>query len=92
MIASTSLVLLLSYCIEKGKTISDPERLLPLKNLEMPTDMKSLKLALSLFSYYSQWIPKFSKIIHPLVICKEIPLQANRAESFLAEESLIGTQ
>ena len=50
--------------------------------------MKSLKCALGLFSNYSQWIPIFSEIIHPIVTCIEFPLQSTRADSFNALKSL----
>lgn len=55
----------------------------------MTIDVKSFKRAIGLFSYYLQWIPKFSKIIRSLITCKELPLQANRANSFHALKSLI---
>ena len=95
-ISSTSSIQLLGYCIEKGKIKPDPERLQPLKNLPVPSDAKSLKRAVGLFSYYSQWIPKFSDIIHPLVNCKDFPLKSDHINAFnylktLIENSVITT-
>ena len=55
----------------------------------MPTDMKLLKGAIGLFSYYSYWFPNFSEIVHPLVTCKGFTLQANREDSFHELKSLI---
>ena len=37
---------------------------------------------LGLFSYYSQWIPKFSDPIKPLSSCKTFPLPSTAVEAF----------
>jgi len=37
---------------------------------------------LGLFSYYSQWIPKFSDRIKPLASCKTFPLPSTAVEAF----------
>jgi hypothetical protein len=52
----------------------DPERLRPLKELEPPCNAAAFKRTLGMFSYYSQWIPKFSDLFRPLVSANEFPL------------------
>ena len=88
-ISSVSTIQLLGYAIEHGKMKPDPDRLKPLKDLPAPTDAKSLKRVIGLFSYYSQWIPRFSEIIHPLVTCNDFPLTTELIDSFNHVKSLI---
>ena len=57
---STRRLAILGYIIEEGEICPDPERLRPLRELPVPTDAKSLGRCKGLFSYYSQWIPRFS--------------------------------
>ena len=88
-ISSVSTIQLLGYSIEHGKVKPDPDRLKPLRDLPAPKDGKALKRAIGLFSYYSQWIPKFSELIHPLVACTEFPLNSTLLSSFNEVKSLI---
>lgn len=37
---------------------------------------------MGLFSYYSQWVPKFSYRIKPITSCKTFPLSSEAAEAF----------
>ena len=60
----------------------DPERMQPLANLLVPTDSKALKRALGLFSYYSQWISKFSDKVKPLTGDAIFPLSAEAVAAF----------
>ena len=60
--------------MENGNICPDAGRLQPLKKLPSPHDSKSLKRVLGLFSHYSQWIPKFSDKVAPLLKSKTFPL------------------
>ena len=59
-ISSVETINILGFLISKGTLRPDPERMQPLRDLPVPHDPASLKRALGLFSYYSQWISKFS--------------------------------
>ena len=65
-----------------GQVRPDPERLRPLKKLPYPSDGKSMKRALGLFSYYSKWIQKFSDKIKPLSQCQQFPLGDDEKMAF----------
>ena len=87
---------MLGYCIERGQIKPDPDRLKPLREIPIPSDKKSLKRAMGLFSYYSQLIPKFSEMIHPLASSIEFPIPARLISIFnhlkeLIANSMIGT-
>ena len=59
-VSSKRSINLLGYCISNGEIRPDPERLIALDDPKIPDSPKSLKKkTLGLFSYYSQWIPKF---------------------------------
>ena len=64
----------LGYSISKGSLKPDSERLAPLRNLNAPLDKAALRRALGLFSYYSHWIPQFSKKIAPLLTETKFPM------------------
>ena len=70
------------YIIEEGTIRPDPDRLRPLRELPIPHDSRSMSRCLGLFSYYSQWIPKFSDRIKPLASCKTFPLPSTAVEAF----------
>lgn len=72
----------LGYNIANGTIKPDPERLLPLKNSPVPSDPKSLKRTLGLFSYYSHWIPNFSKKITRLTNVTNFPISNECAIDF----------
>ncbi|KAI0985573.1 hypothetical protein GJ496_007554 [Pomphorhynchus laevis] len=72
----------LGYRVANGTIKPDPERLLPLKNLPVPSDPKSLKRALGLFSYYSCWFPNFSKKITRLINVTNFPINNECARDF----------
>ena len=57
----TKSVKLLGFLIENGQIQPDPDRIKPLKDLPLPTDSKSLKRTIGMFSHYSSWLPYFSK-------------------------------
>ena len=55
-----------------GSLRLDADRLSPPKRITSPKRQKPLYV--SLFSYYSQWIAKFSEEIRPLVMAELFPL------------------
>ena len=65
-ISSVQQIQMLGYLISHMQVRPDPDRMAPLLNLPIPSDLKALNRARGLFSYYSQWIPKFSDKIKPL--------------------------
>ena len=81
-IFSTQRLPIFGYIIEEGTIRPDPDRLRPLRELPIPRDSKSLKRSPGMFSYYSQWIPKFSDQIKPLAGCKSFPLSPPAVEAF----------
>ena len=79
---STTKLFILGSVVENGEIRPDPERLKPLQDLSPPTDPKSLKRILGLFSYYSPWIRDFSDKIKLLVKADTFPLSAEVCASF----------
>ena len=61
----------------------------PLRDLPLPHDSKSMKRVLGLFSYYSQWVPKFSDLIQPLVNTVSFPVQEEGIVAFHKIKDLI---
>jgi hypothetical protein len=51
---------MLGFMISEGVVKPDPDRMQPLVDLPIPHNPASLKRSLGLFSYYSQWVSKFS--------------------------------
>ena len=92
---STRTISILGSIVSEGEIRPDPERLTPLQQLPAPTDMKSQKRMIGLFSYYSQWIKDFSDKIRPLMQNEEFPLpeEAHKAFDLLKldiEHSVVG--
>ena len=81
-ISSVTEINMIGYLISKGEIKPDPERMEPLLKLPLPHDGASLKRALGLFSYYSQWIPKYSDMIQPLINKPTFPLPSAAREVF----------
>ena len=81
-IFSTQRLPVFGYIIEEGTIRPDPDRLRPLRELPIPHDSKSMSRCLGLFSYYSQWIPRFSDRIKPIASCKSFPLPPPAVEAF----------
>ena len=81
-IASVTEIRMLGYLISNKNIRPDPERMQPLINLPIPTDQTSLKRALGLFSYYSQWVPKYSDALRPLCSNPSFPLGASAVAAF----------
>ena len=81
-IAAVPKINILGYCVGNGNIKPDPERLRPLLNLPAPHDVKSLKRALGLFSYYAKWVVNFSDKIFHLKSTKSFPLLPKALEEF----------
>ena len=81
-IFSTRRLPVFGYIIKEGTIRPDPERLRPLRKLPIPHDSKSMIRCLGLFSYYSQWIPRFSDRIKPIASCKSFPQPSPAVEAF----------
>ena len=81
-IASVTEIQMLGYCISHLKVKPDPERMKPLLELPVPEDSKTLKRSLGLFSYYSQWINKFSDKVKPLTGDVSFPLTDDAVSAF----------
>lgn len=88
---STRSLHILGYVIEEGFIRPDPERLRPLHNLPLPMDMKSLRRALGLFAYYSQWICNFSDKIRPLSNTTTFPVTVEAEKAFQQLKEDIGS-
>ena len=80
---STTSLNLLGYEVSHQQIKPDTERLRLLQEPPAPIDAKSLKPTLGLFSYYSRWIPHFSKKFAPLVKIKTFPLDSSCIEAFI---------
>ena len=81
-ILSQTSVNFLGYHISNGILRPDPERLRPLRELPIPLDKTSLKRAMGLFSYYSQWVPNFSSKLRPLIKSENFPLSEAAIQAF----------
>lgn len=73
---------LLGYNVSHREIKPDADRLEPLRKLQPPVNTASLKRILGIFSYYSHWIPHFSKKIQPLVASKSFPISRAGLEAF----------
>ena len=81
-IISVREISMIGYLISHGSIKPDPERMKPLINLPIPENPAALKRALGLFSYYSQWIPKFSEKIKSLTGNPNFPLSDEAKHAF----------
>jgi len=68
--------------ISFNKVEPDPDRLQPLLDLPPPTNLKELKRASGVFSYYSKWIPNFSATAPPLLRTTCFPLSESAFRAF----------
>ena len=73
---------MLGYLISYRSVKPDPDRMKPLHDLPIPHNQQSLKRAMGLFSYYSQWIPRFSDKIQPLINDPVFPLSQSAIMAF----------
>ena len=67
---------------EDKSVFSNAEFLRPLRELRIPQNKTSLPRVLGLFSYYSQWMPKFSDKIRPLITANLFPLDSESIKTF----------
>ena len=81
-ILRVSTIKLLGYQVSHRIIQPDPDRLAPLRDLAPPQTIKAQQRIVGLFSYNSQWIPRFSDKINPLVHNQTFPLPQNVLESF----------
>lgn len=88
-IISKSSITLLGYLVGHKSIRPDPERLRPLNDLPAPTNTGELRRTLGLFSYYSQWIPRFSAVIRPLSSSKSFPLQEEAIRAFESLKEIV---
>ena len=77
-----SQIQLLGHLVGNGEIKPDPERIAPLKDLEVPKSEKDLQRILGLFNYLSKWVPNFSKIIRPLVQNEAFSLSNDAISTF----------
>ena len=89
MYFSTQCLPVFGYIIEEGTICPDPERLRPLRELSIPQNSKSTSRCLGLFSYYSQWIPRFLDRIRPIASYKTFPLPRPAVEGFESLKNMI---
>ena len=73
---------MLGYLISYLTIKPDPGRMQPLLKLPVPDDINALKRALGLFSYYAQWVNRFSDKIKPLTGVPDFPLSDEAVSSF----------
>ena len=71
-VISASSIDVLGYIVRDGNIRPDPERLRPLNELPLSTNVQSQRKTLGLFAYYAKWIPEFSSKPIPSE-CKRIP-------------------
>ena len=64
-VISASSINVAGYLVRCGNIRPVPERLCPLKELPLPTNVQSLRRTLGLFAYYAKWIPEFSSKSNP---------------------------
>lgn len=88
-IFSKQSIKLLGYQIQNNTIKPDEDRLTPLINLPVPTDMPSLKRVLGLFAHYSKWIKNFSEKIHPMVAVAKFPMNNEAIACFEELKSAI---
>lgn len=70
------------YLISHLTIKPDPDRMKPLFKFPVPDDPNALKRALGLFSYYAQWVERFSDKIKPLTRGLEFPLSPDAIAAF----------
>ena len=78
---STTSINLLGHHISDEEIKPDPDRMNPLRELPPPSDTRTLKSVIGLFSHY-KWIPNFSAKIKPPTSMKVFPLQAEALKAF----------
>ena len=67
----------------------EAERLRPLKEYPVPNNNESLRQAIGMLSYYSQWIPNFSDKVRPLAVSTTFPINNDALNAFYSLKSEI---
>ena len=80
-IISATSITLLGYTIRNNQITPDYDRLRPLLEMPPPTNLKSQKRMVGMFSYYSKFIKNFSEKIHLLNRNVIFPIPSNVSES-----------
>ena len=70
---SETSIKLLGYEVSNGSLKPDQDRVAALLSMKPPGNMKEHQHILGLFSYYVQWIPKFSQTVKPLLSTSKFP-------------------
>ena len=81
-ILSTQSLPILGYLIKNKNILPDPDRVKPLVELPVPSDMPGMKRVIGMFAYFSKFIPKFSDRINPLVKASKFPLSPEEVTAF----------
>ena len=81
-ISSTTSITLLGYTASKDSISPDQRRLQPLIDMPPPTNLKSQKRVIGMFSYYSKFIDKFSEKIRPLNKNTTFPVPRSVLDAF----------
>ena len=81
-ILSTRSLHILGYLLKDGQILPDPDRVKPLMDLPVPSDLPGLKRVIGMFAYFSKFIPKFSDRINPLVKASKFPLTSEEISAF----------
>lgn len=75
-------ITLLGYNVSNNSISPDQRRLQPLLDMPPPTNLKSQKRVIGMFSYYSKFIDKFSEKIRPLNKNTTFPVPKSVVDAF----------
>ena len=81
-ISSVKSINILGYLISKNTIRPDLSRMQPLLDLPLPGNPASLQRALGIFSYYAQWVSRYSDRIQPLIGNPQFPLSEECRTAF----------
>ena len=90
VIAAESLQLL-GYEVRNGTLKPDKDRVKALMDMSPPKNDKELKRILGLFSYYAQWIPKYSEVAKPLINTSSFPWSTAAQSGFDLLKEILST-
>ena len=79
---ATTCIKLLGYQISDGVLQPDADRVKPILEMPIPSNSKELQRVIGMFSYYAQWLPKFSEKVKPLIKTVKFPV-GKKAEDCL---------
>ena len=88
---SAECINLLGYQINSSSLKPDPAQVETLLKFSLPQNSKELQQVVGLFTYYAQWIGKYSDKIKPLINNSCFPLTGSALETFkLLKSELAG--